>query len=423
MSEKIYEIRDPIYGFIPYNEWEREIIDHPAFQRLRRIKQLALTDMVYPGATHTRFEHSLGVMHLATLMYEAIIEKDLKILVDHFGYNESGIKKDKQLIRLATLLHDVGHGPFSHATEEVMPINKITGKSYEHEDFTCEIIRKEFKNVIENHKENINYDFNADTVAALIEGNAEILKAKLFWRELISSQLDADRCDYLLRDSYHIGVKYGIYDYQRLVKTIALGFDKETNDIVIGVEEGGWHVAEALVIARYQMFTQVYFHKTRRAYDFHLQKAIACVQKNGKLPNLKNLKSYLKLDDHFFWEKFKKSNNENCKSIIDRNHLREVYCTPEVPKPREERQKNKVIKILQQKGIWFHEDTSEKAWYNPSKDFEVMIIKEEDGTAKPLSEISTIVDKIKNIKQTKIFVKSQDKNRAKEAIINVSNKH
>lgn len=104
---KYYEIRDPILGFIAVNEWEREIIDHWAFQRLRRIKQLAWTDMVYPGATHSRFEHSLGVMHIATQMFDSIVNKNAEFLKSELNFTEAGFQRDRVLVRLAGLLHDV----------------------------------------------------------------------------------------------------------------------------------------------------------------------------------------------------------------------------------------------------------------------------------------------------------------------------
>ncbi len=121
----LFKVRDPIYGFIPFSSWEKEIINHPVFQRLRRIKQLSFTEMVYPGAVHTRFEHSLGVMHLATKMYDAILENNLnkRVLSDQLCYEESGLKRDRQLVRLASLLHDVGHAPFSHTSESILKIN------------------------------------------------------------------------------------------------------------------------------------------------------------------------------------------------------------------------------------------------------------------------------------------------------------
>lgn len=116
-----FEIRCPVHGFIPLNDWEREIIDQPAFQRLRRIRQLAWTDQVYPGAMHNRFEHSLGVMHTAGLLYDAIVRNSADILASDLGYDDAGFKRNRQLVRLAALLHDVGHSPFSHASEDLFP--------------------------------------------------------------------------------------------------------------------------------------------------------------------------------------------------------------------------------------------------------------------------------------------------------------
>ena len=117
---KTYEIRDPIHGFVTLNEWEKDIIDHPVFQRLRRIRQLSMTDMVYPGAMHTRFEHSLGVMHVATRMFDHIRDRRLEFLKTELSFTEGGLEKDRVLVRLSSLLHDVGHAPFSHAAEGLM---------------------------------------------------------------------------------------------------------------------------------------------------------------------------------------------------------------------------------------------------------------------------------------------------------------
>lgn len=210
-----FEIRDPVHGFIKFNEWERKIINHPIFQRLRRIRQLALTDMVYPGAMHTRFEHSLGVMDLATEMYDAIIDDDSnrRLLKEELNYQEAGLERDRQLVRLAALLHDVGHAPFSHASEVIFEKNPETNEHFTHEDYTLALIKGPLREVIENHNINrTNFNIKAEQVAALIEGNPNLLGEKVFWKVIINSQLDADRGDYLLRDSLHSGVKYGIYD-------------------------------------------------------------------------------------------------------------------------------------------------------------------------------------------------------------------
>ncbi len=425
---KKFEIRDPIYGFITLNEWEREIINHPVFQRLRRIRQLSLTDMVYPGATHTRFEHSLGVMHLATLMYDAIIsnEDNKKILEEMLSYNEIGLKKDRQLVRLSSLLHDVGHAPFSHASEEIMPINGQTGKHHKHEDYTTAMIKGPLKSTIENHQINRNnFGITAEEVAGLIEGNAKILGDRIFWKVIISSQLDADRGDYLLRDSHHIGVKYGVYDHSRLINTLALGVEPESEEVVLGVDEGGWHVAEAVVIARYQLFTQVYFHKTRRAYDYHLKEAMKTVLNDGKLPSPDNINEFIGFDDFTVWELFKNNyKNYNCKSILDRKHNKVVYYTPETPDESDEKEIEEKKKKLEDNNIWYYEDRAERLWYklngDNEEDKQVMIIKNGDKKARPLSNYSSIVSNMGRIKQMKIYVKKEDRLKAKEVLNNVT---
>ncbi|RZN41053.1 MAG: HD domain-containing protein [Methanophagales archaeon ANME-1-THS] len=257
-------------------------------------------DMVYPSAVYSRFEHSLGVMHLATLMYDSLIlkEENVSILKSKLSYNDSGLKRDKQLVRIAALLHDVGHTPLSHSGEEFMPENKTTGKKYGHEDYTAKIIRENLREVIENHRENrTNYNISAEEVASLIEGNEKVLGEKIFWKSLISSQLDADRGDYLLRDSHHIGVKYGIYDKDRLINTIKLAIEPEEEKPILAVDYGGWHVAEELILARYLIFAQVYFHKTRRAYDYHLGRVFESLLPNGMFPEA--------VDDFLEWDDWK----------------------------------------------------------------------------------------------------------------------
>jgi len=126
---KLYEIRDPIHGFVTLSEWEWDIINHSAFQRLRRIRQLSMTDMVYPGAMHTRFEHSLGVMYVATRMFDSLVEREGEFLKgESLGFTDEGLRRDRVIVRLAALLHDCGHAPFSHAAENLMPENTQAGR-------------------------------------------------------------------------------------------------------------------------------------------------------------------------------------------------------------------------------------------------------------------------------------------------------
>src|SRR5436190_11246330 len=149
--QRSYEFRCPVHGFVSLTDWEREIISLPAFQRLRRIRQLAWTDQVYPGAMHTRFEHSLGVMHTASRLYDSIVRRSREILTRELAYNEAGLERDRALVRIAALLHDVGHAPFSHAAEELFPPRHSDTERYKHEQYSAAIVRRHFKDVIENH--------------------------------------------------------------------------------------------------------------------------------------------------------------------------------------------------------------------------------------------------------------------------------
>ncbi len=240
------EIRDPVHGFIYRNIREEEIINTGIFQRLRRIKQLALASLVYPGALHTRFEHSLGVMHLASKLCNQLLE--------------NRDSEEQRWVRLAALLHDIGHGPFSHVSESVLDIcydkDKIKPKATEkiHEILACSLIRysPELSRLIS--------DDDRERIIGLLSGTwgDRILK------DIVSGPLDADKLDYLLRDSYYCGVKYGIYDLDRLLSTFEQLDLKDGEDFTIAVSGDGIHSLEQFILAKYYMTTQVYRHKIRR---------------------------------------------------------------------------------------------------------------------------------------------------------------
>ena len=146
-----YEIRDPVHGFIRLNQLEWDVINQPVFQRLRRIRQLAWTDMVYPGATHSRFEHSLGVMHVAPRLFDALERRSGNILRTDYEYDEDMLGRYKRIVRLAALLHDLGHGPFSHAAEELLPLKPGASERYSHEDYSAAALQHGLDDPIENH--------------------------------------------------------------------------------------------------------------------------------------------------------------------------------------------------------------------------------------------------------------------------------
>lgn len=348
-QHRSYEIRCPVHGFIPFDDWERQIINHPAFQRLRRIRQLAWTDYIYPGAMHTRFEHSLGVMHAATRLFDAIVKNSFELLKREYQYSslaDEQLRRTRTIVRLTALLHDTGHSPFSHAGEEVFPIDpkSLAKKPYKHEAYSAAVIRSVLKDAIENHHLNSSGPrIAADEIATFLEGTSSSIGNLAFWRQLIDGQLDADRMDYLLRDSLHIGVDYGRYDWRRLLNTIQViemppASGEPRLDLRIGVSEGGFHAAEQLVLARYYMFTQVYFHKTRVAYDHHIKEALKEIL-GGTFPppipkeaGKSGIQDYLEWDDwRVLGELAKGNGGEHGKRLLERNHYREVYHTPEFP--------------------------------------------------------------------------------------------
>ncbi|HXK80624.1 MAG TPA: HD domain-containing protein [Bacteroidales bacterium] len=238
MINKRKIINDPVYGFIniPY-ELLFDIIEHPYFQRLRRIKQLGLTFLVYPGASHTRFQHALGAMHLMTLAIDILKQKGT-IITD----------KEAEAACAAILLHDIGHGPFSHALE-----NSIIPHC-SHEQLSKLIM----------HSLNNEMGGKLDLAIELFEGNYQ----KKFLHQLITSQLDVDRLDYLRRDSFFSGVSEGVIGSDRIIKML------EVVDDELVIESKGIYSIEKFLIARRLMYWQVYLHKTVLASELMLEKVL-----------------------------------------------------------------------------------------------------------------------------------------------------
>ena len=218
-------LNDPVYGFInvPFNILF-DIIEHPYFQRLRRIKQVSLTHYVYPGALHTRFHHALGAMHLMQHALDVLKTKKVKIT-----------KEERKAALIAILLHDIGHGPFSHTLEHtLMNVN--------HERLSTLFMRKL----------NDEFDGALDTAIAIFENRYP----KRFLHQLVSGQLDMDRMDYLNRDSFFTGVSEGVIGHDRIIKMLSV----RRNELV--VEEKGIYSLEKFLMARRLMYWQVYLHKT-----------------------------------------------------------------------------------------------------------------------------------------------------------------
>lgn len=273
---EVYPVRfrDPVHGFIHLSRNELKLVESKAFRRLRHIKQLALTYLVYPGAMHTRFEHSLGVMELATRAFEAIRNKSGELLDSNLKKINMTVDQARCLLRATALLHDVGHLPFSHGGDSVLP-KSSGGERAKHEQVSIAIIREhELSDLLEQNL----YRGVVDHIVLLLEkgqGPPELLILK----RLISGQFDADKMDYLNRDSLHCGVGYGNFDHLRLLETLRAKESAE-GGLELCLERGGIHTLEAMMLARYWMFTQVYYHKTRRIFDIYLRRYLEAWYQN-----------------------------------------------------------------------------------------------------------------------------------------------
>ena len=296
------DIIDPIHDFVRVYDNELKIIDTPIFQRLRRIRQLSGAHLIYPGAQHTRFEHSLGVMHIASMAGQVLAEKGIVS------------SDDIQNLRLAGLLHDIGHGPFSHLFEEIFEEKR----KISHEDLGRDIILKtEIGDIISKN------GFDKKLITKLAFGDSKLQ----FMNEVISGALSADMMDYLLRDGYFTGAEHAKIDHHRLTHSLDVYKNK------LALDKSSLVNFETMMISRYQMFKAVYFHKTVRAGEVMLLEAIDLAEGELGLSSM-NLDEYLQLSDDVILAKLLNLPEHNSKlkaskkiatNYLNRNLFKSVF--------------------------------------------------------------------------------------------------
>ncbi len=331
-------VNDPVYGFVSIpSHLIFDLIEHPYFQRLRRIKQLGLTDLIYPGAIHTRFNHALGAMHLMSKVLDSLRQKGVEIS-----------NKEYEASQIATLLHDIGHGPFSHALEETL-LHHI-----KHESISFQFMKEMNKQ----------FSGKLDLSLQIFQNTYK----RKFFHQLVSSQLDTDRLDYLKRDSFFTGVSEGAIGVDRIVAMLNVADDQ------LVVQEKGIYSIENFLNARRLMYWQVYLHKTavsaermlvnliRRAqYLIHYGSTLPCSDSlqlflRGKfsIDDFREkaiLESYGQLDDNDIWGAIKLWQNHPdkilstlCKMILDRNLFQIVLSNNPIQKSEVERVRLEICK-------------------------------------------------------------------------------
>ena len=269
-------IKDPLYGYIRITEIEKRIVDTQPVQRLRRIRQLSGAEYAYPAANHTRFEHVLGTMYLA-----GILSQSLPI-----GLSDQEIQR----IRLAALLHDVGHAPFSHLFEPLLA--KYLGKT--HEDMTFWITTEsELSSALRAE------GFDSEEIGKLAVGRLGDLH-RHFLDQIIRSSVDVDKMDFIVRDSYHTGAGYGYVDIFRLIYTM------DILDGNLAVDVTAIPTLETFLLARLESFRAIYFHRVTRAVQIMILKALEQAKDDLGIERIKTPETYLALDDYVVWSTLKR---------------------------------------------------------------------------------------------------------------------
>jgi uncharacterized protein len=323
------EIRDPIHGSIYLSDGEEAIIESVEFQRLREIKQLGFSEFSFPGATHNRFLHSIGVSYVAGLVFDNIFRA--------YPFTKASHKiRFRQIVKLAALLHDVGHGPLSHTTEQVMPeLAALNIKLYQdqnvkqdrqanHEDYTIKfvtdsniasIIKKFFSDIDPLH------------VACLIDKDLKCsddvftdgaINFRPLLSQIVSSELDADRMDYLERDSYFCGINYGKIDRDWLIQNLTLHI--KDNKAYLGLNRRALYAFDDFLISRHHMHLMVYFHHKSIIYEEMLNLYLGSSEASFRIPA--ELEQYISYTDYKLYEHLDTVPNEWARRISERKPYR-----------------------------------------------------------------------------------------------------
>lgn len=377
MSDKKKFIRDSVYGDIRLNEFEVKIMDMPQFQRLRRIKQLGLISLIYPGATHTRFEHCVGTMNLGSKLAE-----------------ELGLTNDEiELIRASGLLHDIGHGPFSHVSEGVL--------SFPHEELTKYVVTETSMRDLLEEK------FDINEIVDIVNGKGDL-------GPIVSGELDVDRMDYLLRDSHNTGVTYGKIDYERLISNLKL-----EDELILDIK--GVQAAEGALVSRYFMYPSVYQHHTTRIVNSMFRRALKRTIDDGTI----NENDIYKYDDSDIIATFRHSDNEYVSDIMSRLDNRIIPKRVKTIRLDNFKMPEKMYKIESNELRKAEEEIAED--YGLNKDYVFINIAEYprfdemktqvnvDGKLYPLTEISNIIGALSkarfNIPDISVYVPEDEKSK------------
>ncbi len=374
--------RDPIHGFIRADELETALIQSRPMQRLRFIRQLGLTFLIFPGAEHSRFSHALGTMHLAGRVYDALAAKSGGLLPVARDCRE------RRLVRVAALMHDVGHAPYSHTSEDLFE------EPIDHEEMTCRLLAtEEIREIFRRHGKGLDSREVQQLLRKQAEGPSRLLS------DVITSELDVDKMDYLRRDSLYCGVEYGSYDLERLIDTVAPIEDPIGGEWRLGVDHGGVHALEALVMARYYMFTQVYFNVTGKVMELHFNEWLRVTGRRWPV----EADAFLDQDDVTVYHAMRRSDDRHARAIVHRERYSLAFETREHLTAEDSRRFGELIPRLE---AHFGRDNllvnhSAKDPHRLEK--KRVLVRSYDGSLQPMAEASDFISHMSRIDSFRVY--------------------
>jgi uncharacterized protein len=386
-------VRDPVHGFIRADALETELVSARPLQRLRSIRQLGLTHLIFPGAEHSRFSHALGAMHLAGRLYDALAAKANGML-------EPGAQAPaRRALRAAALLHDVGHAPFSHTAESLFD------RPIDHEGMTRLLIGlPEVTVAFDRH------GVDRELVLALLSGDVEGPLRLL--AQAISGELDVDKMDYLLRDSLFCGVQYGRFDLDRVLDTVAPIQDPDTGRWGIGVDQGGVHALEALVLARYYMFTQVYFNVTGKVLELHLNQWL---EESG-IRWSSDPERFIEQDDVTVEWQMRASDSVHARAVLEREHYQLAADTGEHPSEEEKRRFEERLGPLSERygpgRLLVSRSAKDPHRLGRSR----VLVCRPDGRLQPMEEASHFIRHLSRIDTTRVYTHPEIRDEVAQAL-------
>jgi len=429
------ELRDPIHGTIKISKPEANVIDSPQFQRLRAIKQLGFSEFSFPGATHNRYIHSIGVSHLASLIFDQIFK-------DFDFENSDEFYRLRQCTRLAAMLHDIGHGPLSHTTEEVMPqFKEFKPESYiklkndqkintdrraDHEDFTIKfILDSPLTKVLKDNFANISPIHIACLIDKTLKCPDDFFIAKgLDFRpvlsQIVSSELDADRMDYLERDAYFCGTNYGRIETNWLIGNQT--YHQVGDKLFLALNRRALYAFDDFLLSRHHMHLMVYFHHKSIIYEEMLMRYLSSKDCTFRLPA--DINEYINFNDYSLHEHLQKSPNPWAQKISTKQPYKvlfELHSTQET-----ERTQGMQKKIEKEAGvpiIWASSGVRLSKYHSASpqeKSHSIYVVDQYDRLAKPypIEKSTEIFQKYEDMRRIeRLYVAPENYQKAEAFII------